>query len=137
MATLSERFWSKVEKTDYCWIWIAGKDKDGYGRFRFDGDKRQAHRVSWFLTHGEMPDVIDHAECGNHACVNPAHLENVTLAENTRRRNASITHCPKGHEYTPENTGYHTNQKGFQARHCMTCYRERRRRRYHRLQSDS
>lgn len=137
MATPSERFWSKVEKTDYCWLWTAGKDKDGYGRFRFDGEKRPAHRVAWFLTFGHMPDVIDHVECGNHACVNPSHLENVTLAENTRRRNASITECPQGHEYTSENTGYHVNGNGLQARHCMTCLRERRRRRYQRVHSSS
>ncbi len=69
-------------------------------------------------------------------CVNPAHMEPVTQAENVQRgrvseanraRNAAITHCPHGHEYTPENTRMIKLKTGYMARACRTCERIRNR----------
>ena len=124
---LNTRFWNKVDKSGACWIWTAGCDKYGYGRFRFEKRKEPAHRVAWYLEHGEFPKhTIDHI-CRNKKCVNPSHLEDVTVSENTRRRNAAITHCPQGHEYNEVNTRYYTrvkNGKEISGRQCKICNRE-------------
>ena len=50
-ATLEERFWSKVKKTDTCWVWIARVGTHGYGEFNIDGVARLAHRVSSVFDH--------------------------------------------------------------------------------------
>lgn len=101
------RFWSNVEKGPNCWEW-SGCINGGYGVFFSDGAKKKAHRISWELLKGKIPDglVIDHI-CRNSSCVNPDHLEPVTSGENTRRgisHNRMRTHCKYGHEFTNVNT---------------------------------
>lgn len=84
-----------------------------------------AHRVAYELTRGKVPTnmCLDHL-CKNRLCVNPEHLEIVTLVENVMRgeslhaRNARKTHCKSGHEFTKENTYIHP-QRG--SRLCRTC----------------
>lgn len=104
-----ERFWSKVDKTDYCWNWTASLNEKGYGHFRFNGKTSKAHRVSYILTYGNILDnlVIDHL-CKNTKCVNPDHLEPVTQGENVKRGlsgkinnpQTTKTHCHRGHEFS-------------------------------------
>jgi hypothetical protein len=71
--------------------------------------------------------VIDHL-CRHTWCVNPFHMEIVTVAENTMRgngpaaKNARKTHCIRGHEFTEENTGFTMGRK--RQRYCKTCKRE-------------
>lgn len=83
-----DRFWAKVQKTpgDGCWTWIGGKTPAGYGCFWRGHSSRGAHRISYELLVGPIAKGLhlDHL-CRNHGCVNPAHLEPVTNAENCRR----------------------------------------------------
>ena len=85
-ARIQRRFWSKVNRTNTgCWDWV-GALSHGYGHFGIEGIIYRAHRVTYEWMVGPIPDglTIDHL-CKNKACVNPAHLEPVTIRENTRR----------------------------------------------------
>ncbi len=123
------RFWAKVDKSggpESCWLWNAVKHDCGYGRFFNNSKRLLAHRVSYEMQVGPIPEgfVIDHL-CRTPACVNPKHLEAVTNRENVLRgigptaKNASKTHCSKGHELTPENT--YTPPSYQNSRMCVKC----------------
>lgn len=82
---LADRFWPKVAKAgpDDCWLWCAGKNRDGYGNFSLSGGHSAlAHRASWFLAHGTWPDLQVLHRCDTPCCVNPAHLFLGTQQEN-------------------------------------------------------
>ena len=82
---MEERFWSKVDKSGDCWLWMASK-REGYGKFKVDGKTMCAHRVSWILTNGAIPDgLLVRHKCRNQ-CVNPAHLELGTVKDNVGDR---------------------------------------------------
>jgi HNH endonuclease len=124
--TIEERFWEKVDKTDGCWHWTAAKNQGGYGRFYLAGGLVQAHRFSYELLVGEIPDDLDlDHTCRNHSCVNPAHLEPVTNAENIRRSPLigwAKTHCARGHVFTRDSTYI---RPGNGRRMCRICYKDR------------
>jgi len=104
-----------------CWLWLAGVTHNGYGQITFDGKHSLAHRFVYELLVGPVPPglQLDHL-CRTRNCCNPAHLEPVTPKENSQRGTRLITHCPKGHEYTVENTYLHQGR-----RHCRQCDRDR------------
>jgi len=109
-----------------CWLWTACKNRDGYGIFQMAGRPQKAHRVSYEMHVGPIPEglQLDHL-CRNRGCVNPDHLEPVTTQENTRRGNvgknhADKTHCPQGHKYAGDNLYIDPRGK----RQCKTCRRQ-------------
>jgi hypothetical protein len=83
--TIKERFIAKVRKTEGCWIWIACRNPKGYGLFGTGPQSRLAHRVSYSLFVGPIPDglLILH-KCDNPRCVNPEHLYVGTHNDNSR-----------------------------------------------------
>lgn len=112
-----------------CWDWVGPSGSRGYGQWWLNKRYRPAHRVMYERANGPIPLglVLDHL-CRDHSCVNPDHLEAVTQRENVLRgngvaaANSKKTHCPKGHEYTPENT-YIQKCKKNDGRICRMCQR--------------
>ena len=118
------------------------RTKDGYGKMRLSpGQPEQmAHRIAYEDAHGTVPEGMqvghichDRAvadgtcpggpECQHRRCCNPDHLEAQSPSENTLAQNhhaRNRTHCPRGHEYSPENTYVGPDGK----RRCRTCKRE-------------
>lgn len=143
--TLEQRLWAKVDKRgpDECWPWMASKDAGGYGLIGAWGSTRRAHRVAYTLEVGPIPEGLhlDHTchgrsdcragrDCPHRGCVNPSHLEPVTNAVNAERGNGALfqtskTHCPRGHEYSLENTRLRLVRGKYIGRNCRTCDRSR------------
>lgn len=119
-----KRFLKHVDKSaDGCWHWIGSKNRKGYGHFLWHGVGPMAHRCAWTLLRGPIPEKlqVDHL-CKVRSCVNPDHMELVTLQENVRRSDVGLhqrqkTHCPRGHEYAGRNL--YVNRKA--QRICRTC----------------
>jgi hypothetical protein len=131
--TLAERLAARSELVSSgCREWRGGvKGGSGYGAIWHNGKMDGAHRVACALAHGEPPPGKNMAlhTCHNRLCVNPDHLYWGDAVDNARdmkeagrafNGRRARTGCPRGHEYSDENTYWH---RGW--RDCKECQRER------------
>jgi hypothetical protein len=146
-----QNWWSKVRVSDDdCWLWTAGLDSDGYGKFAVGlGGHAQihtrAHRFAYETFVGPIPDgmVVCH-RCDVPACVRPGHLFIGTSRDNNddkvaKDRHAKVwgrplnrsrqTSCHLGHPFDEANT--YIDRRGY--RSCRACRRDAARRSYHKL----
>ena len=133
--SLAERFrmYSMPVTESGCHLWLGYIEKNGYAKISVDGKREWAHRVSYRLVNGHIPEgmEIDHL-CRVRCCVNPLHLEAVTHRTNLMRgqgesaKHAVKTHCYRGHEFS----GINMRIDGSK-RQCRICdnIRQRARRR--------
>lgn len=120
-------FWTNVHFGPTCWEWIGAPGSGGYGQRRFEGKPTGAHRVSWIMENGPIPNGlwVLH-KCDNPPCVRPDHLFLGTHVDNMvdmtakgRHAELRVTHCPAGHEYDDANTYIRPQGK----RRCQACHR--------------
>lgn len=93
---LEERFWQFVEKSKTgCWYWLGSTNAHGYGQIKENGTTQRAHRLSWQIHFGSIPEgmLVCHS-CDVRRCVAPAHLflgsvqDNMSDMTNKGRRSA-------------------------------------------------
>lgn len=131
ITQLPRKLYTKIQVLDmgfstHCWVWVGAKHREGYGHFYVGRKSFLAHRVVWLAMRGEIPSALecDHL-CRVRPCVNPAHIELVTHAENVARGdaphaiNARKTHCKRGHELSGDNLYESGLRRG--ARQCRKC----------------
>jgi hypothetical protein len=134
-CSLEDRFWGYVlAGHNGCWEWSGGTHR-GYGAFVVSQKPTVtagAHRFAYELLVGKIPDglTLDHL-CRNKKCVNPLHLEPVTMRVNVLRNsgpsaiNAAKTHCQHGHPFDEQNTYVYSSGPRCGARKCRECERLR------------
>jgi hypothetical protein len=84
-----DSFWSKIDRSGSCWLWLKGTDRAGYGKFQVWNPDRppdqfhvRAHRFALALTLGRPLNGLVLHSCDEPRCCNPAHLREGTQAEN-------------------------------------------------------
>lgn len=124
---LPGRFWSKCipEPNSGCWLWIAGADGNGYGKFLLHRKSWTVHRLTFWIAHGTNADVCDH-RCRTHECCNPLHLESVTNRVNLQRGLGGVlrgTNCSADDGWTDETTYISKTLWMRGKRLCRACHR--------------
>jgi len=127
---LTARFEKFIVRTPTCWFLKTKPNKRGYSRMSICNRRYYAHRVYYELIKGKIPIglMLDHL-CRNRRCVNPDHLEPVTIKENVMRgesppaTNDRKTQCSKGHPFDSVNTYYRPNFPN--QRFCKRCTYEK------------
>jgi hypothetical protein len=134
IRTVWQRFMEKVEITPTCWVWTACLNSHGYGKFAIrTSTAYPAHRLAYETLIGKIPKdkQIDHL-CRNRKCVNPEHMEAVTVQENLKRGfgpaaiNRRKLICKRSH---PPSNWHVVRTTG--SRECRLCRRLRDNARYH------
>lgn len=114
-----------------CLRWQGAHTPTGYGQIVVRGTRVGVHRFAYECAFGPVPEglEVDHVwakGCRYRDCVEPSHLEAVTHGVNLARK-PSPTHCPKGHEYTLENSEDRETPEGRFERRCRICKNKNRR----------
>ena len=117
-----------------CVVWEWRKNATGYGVILMSGKQFFAHRLAVALSGRSIPKskICDHL-CRNHACINPDHIELVSIGENVLRGEGFAAkflrrdRCKNGHLFTKENTRIQARKGGYKERHCRECYARRER----------
>lgn len=124
LEQLPRRFRDKINISGGCWVWTAAITNNGYGRVKIKGKTVVAHKAVFQLLVGPVRDglTLDH-KCRNRACVNPDHLEPVTMRVNVLRgetitgANSRKSHCHVGHPLAGDNLFIRNDGR----RRCKTC----------------
>ena len=122
---IEKRFWGFVEKADGCWLWRGERTTTGYGQFRYGhAGRMKAHRFSFLIANGFVPEVFVLHKCDNPLCVNPDHLYEGVAKDNSQDMVSRLRHAnqkkaqyPKGHSLALENVYIHRNG----SRRCKQC----------------
>lgn len=78
-------FWSKIRKTETCWIWSSYTNKAGYGVYGMNKTRYIVPRVMYFIQHGDVnPYLMVCHKCNNPICCNPDHLYLDVASGNTQ-----------------------------------------------------
>lgn len=139
---LKDKFMAKVHKAGPtnpnfpelgpCWIWAGSKDGAGYGRSYLGKRSERAHRFSYRIHHGDIPEGYDCCHrCDNPSCVNPSHLFAGTRRDNMQdaiRKGRKLYHkkrfCKRGHDLEITSV-LRTGGNGLPFRSCQECRRLR------------
>lgn len=112
-----------VPELGVCYEWQLACGADGYGRKKYLNRPWKVHKLAWVVAGNDIPEgyELNHI-CRNRPCIRLEHLEVITAHAHHLFHAQFVTHCVKGHEFTPENT-YIRPDRGTRA--CRTCNRER------------
>lgn len=119
--------YASIEIVGDCWLWVGQVTEGGYGRL----GEQFVHRISYETFVGPIPDGlhIDHVKkrgCRFRLCINPAHLEPVTVTENNHRMRKE--RCLRGHSMVEGDPNVYVTTEG--ERQCRACNAQRARDNY-------
>jgi hypothetical protein len=128
--TRMNKIWSNVQASsaEGCWTWNGSRNNAGYGQVTINYRNKRAHRFFYEMLIGNIPEnkVIDHT-CRNKSCVNPAHMEIVTVGENSRRGQSRLMEahrnntCANGHKWNRLNLRVRPQKDGTAKICCRIC----------------